>query len=452
MKNNLAIPLDAPRKPNQHLPHIPGERGNWLVGHTIEYLRDPKIFAQRMYETYGPVCRFNVLFQNYVFLLGPDANKFVLQDNDKNFSAKLGWYPILGKIFTSNLLTRDFEEHRFHRRIMQSAFKKSAMQGYADSLNTNAKTEIANWKELQGFKFYPQVKKLTLDLSATVFLGLALGKDTNKINRAFINMVSTMTCLIRLPIPGTTFYRGAKGRDFLKEYFQKIIVEKRKHKTSDIFSRLCHAETEEGDRFSDDDVVGHITGLMMAAHDTVTSTLTTVVYRLAKHKEWQSLLREEALSLSDKISFDDLNKLEKMEWVINESMRLNGPTHSLSRRSIKSCEFQGFTIPENTMTMVSPSLVHHLPEYWSKPELFDPERFSPERQEHRKHPHIWAPFGGGAHICIGMHFAYMTAKIILCHMLRQYELDLHHNYKASYSYLPFPKLSENLPLVLTSRK
>ena len=73
---------------------------------------------------------------------------------------------------------------------------------------------------------------------------------------------------------------------------------------------LCRAETEDGERFTDDDVVNHMIFTMMAAHDTSTITVAMMGYYLAKHPEWQDRLRAESQALGkDAISYDDLDAL-----------------------------------------------------------------------------------------------------------------------------------------------
>ena len=53
----------------------------------------------------------------------------------------------------------------------------------------------------------------------------------------------------------------------------------------DMFSLLCRATDEEGNRYTDQEVIDHMIFLMMAAHDTTTSALTSMTYALARHKE-----------------------------------------------------------------------------------------------------------------------------------------------------------------------
>jgi Cytochrome P450 len=81
-------------------------------------------------------------------------------------------------------------------------------------------------------------------------------------------------------------------------------------------SRWCQTEDDEGNSFTDDDIVNHMIFLMMAAHDTFTSTTTTMAYHLAAHPEWQDRARDESVRLGDgPLDIEALEKLETLDLV-----------------------------------------------------------------------------------------------------------------------------------------
>ncbi len=90
---------------------------------------------------------------------------------------------------------------------------------------------------------------------------------------------------------------------------------------------LCHTEDEDGNNASPtQDIVNHMIFLMMAAHDTSTSTLTTMAYHLAANPEWQDRCRDESDRLGDgPLDIEALDKLETLDLVINEALRLVTP-------------------------------------------------------------------------------------------------------------------------------
>jgi cytochrome P450 len=92
---------------------------------------------------------------------------------------------------------------------------------------------------------------------------------------------------------------------------------------------------------------------------------------------------------------------------------------------------------------------HRLPELWTEPDKFDPERFAEPRAEHKKHRYAYAPFGGGAHKCIGMVFGQLEIKTIVHRLLRRYRLELPRpDYRPRWDYGGIPMPTDGLPIVL----
>ena len=275
------------------LAHIPGDDGWPFVGHTLAIVADYRGFVERRVQRYGMVHRGRAFGHANVTMLGPEANELVFLDPQKQFSSALGWGIVLDKLFPRGLMLLDFDEHRVHRRVLSVAFKADPMRSYLAGLNAGIAKGLAQWPRRRGFKFYPAIKQLTLDLAATSFLGGELGPELEAVKRAFIAMVAASISVIRAPLPGTRFSRGVRGRALLADYFNRQIPLRRERGGDDLFSQLCRATWEDGTLLSNADIVGHMNFLMMAAHDTLTSSLTAFVDRLAADPDWQEKLRAE---------------------------------------------------------------------------------------------------------------------------------------------------------------
>lgn len=433
----------------EDLARIPLAPGLPLLGNTLDFLLRPVETGINMYREYGPVVRGRTLGINAVALGGPDALQFVLRNQDNAFSNAGGWEYFIGKFFKRGIMLLDFEEHRFHRGILQAAFKKQALVRYLQGMNPAIARGLAGWRPGRRFAVYPHIKRLTLDIATDVFMGERLGPEADRINRAFIDCVMAGTAIVRYPVPGGRWRRGLEGRRVLEDFFRRRVAEKRANPGDDLFSRLCLAEDDEGRRFSDEDVVNHMIFVMMAAHDTSTITLTAIFHFLARHPAWQDKVRAEALSLGrDQVTHEDLASLEIMDQVMKESLRLLSPVHVLPRRTVRPVTFAGYRIPVGTYIIISPIMVHHLEEWWPCPEHFDPGRFSPERAEHKKHPYQFVPFGGGAHMCIGLHFAEMQVKAILHQVVQRYRWSVPEGYEMPVNFTSLPTPRDGLPVRL----
>ena len=440
-----ANPHWLPRNPPGALAHIPGEDGWPIFGNTLRLLADPIAFTKRMVKTYGPVYRNRAFGGTTVQLLGPEANELVLFDRDKIFSNEQGWGPTLNLLFPRGLMLMDFEHHRMDRRTLSVAFKPEPMRLYADALNEGIAARIPIWSG-RTIAFYPAIKQLTLDLAATSFLGIPWGPEAERINQAFVDMVQASVGVVRRPLPGTAMGKGVAGRAFLVDYFGRMIPERRNGDGDDIFSQICRATDENGQPMPDDAIVDHMNFLMMAAHDTITSSVTSMVWLLAKNPEWQDALREEMLRVAPAgagVGHNALNELELTEMAFKESLRMIPPVPSLPRRSLKDFEFGGYHIPAGTMVGIHPSFTHAMAEYWPEPETFDPMRFTAE-EVRKRHKYAWVPFGGGAHMCLGLHFAYMQAKIFFHHLITTHRFSVTPGYNPDWQMWPIPKPKDGL--------
>ena len=440
------------KAPNRSLDHIPGADGLPVIGTTLAVLSDPPAFANRMLERYGRIYKVNSFGYYTVAMIGPEANELVLFDRDKLFSSEQGWGPVLDRLFPHSLMLMDFDAHRADRKALSVAFKPAPMKHYAGSLDRGIAERVQQWRG-RTVRFYDEIKQLSLDLAADSFLGLPLGEEADAINRAFVDTVQASVAPIRRPLPFTQMGRGVKGRNFLVEWFAKETERRRADGGGqDLFSQFARAEREDGELLSVQEVVDHMIFLMMAAHDTITSSATTLVWKLAQHPEWQEKLRAEALAATGgpgrPLAYDALGDLELTEMAFKEALRFMPPVPSIPRRALRDFEFGGFTIPAGTQVSVSPGATHYLPEIWPDPESFDPMRFTPDKVKAR-HKYAWIPFGGGAHMCLGLHFAYMQVKILAAHLLAECEIaPVEPDYEVDWQFWPIPKPKDGLPVRL----
>lgn len=437
----MSDPMNATRE-------IPGDLGLPLVGHSFELLLHMDRFVHGRYARYGEVSKGNAFGMTVISLLGPDANQFVFQNRGDLFQNS-AWEKLIAKFFHRGLMLLDFDEHRIHRRIMQGAFTRDALIGYLQVLTPGISAGLAQWQPRDGFLIFDHLKKLTLDLASEVFMGRKPGAEADALNKAFLATVRAATGVIRFGLPFTRWRAGLKGRRVLEDFFRRELPAKRASDGDDLFARLCHARTEDGEQFSDEDIVNHMIFVLMAAHDTSTITLSNMVYQLAKHPQWQQRLRDESLALGTQTpDYEQLASLTAMGMVMKEALRLCAPVPGLPRRAARDFDYKGFRIAAGSFISVSPWFTHTSEHYWHEARRFDPERFSSERAEDKQHPFKWVPFGGGAHKCIGLYFGEMEVKAILHQMLLRFSWSVPDGYELQQDFTSLPIPKDRLPVRL----
>ena len=447
----FAVPEYVKYKDNRNLSNLPGSYGPPLIGDIFRFVAEPFQFLDGYFKEYGPVSKARLTFQKVVLCLGPDFIRQLTLDKEQSFSARLGYERPLGDFFQGGLLMRDFAEHKFHRRIMQTAFKTETMRGYVELMHPIIDDRLETWGEQGDFRFYPNIKLLLLDIGAKVFLGLDLdGPVTRKLNQNFLEMNEGMMALIRKDWPGLSYRKGMNGRRNLERYFIGLVPQRRGRPDRDMATLFANEKTEEGEYFSDRVVGEHLIFLLLAAHDTTTSALTMASRYLAGEQQWQERLREEVRCMrKPHLEYEDLGgAVPGLDHSFKEVLRLHPPVPMMMRRTIKEVEVGGYLLQPHTITQISPLYTHRMEQWWNDPHHFDPDRFA--RGEHKQHNFQWAPFGGGAHKCIGLHFADMLFKCVLSRLLLKYRFSYCDAGQSGgrIQHFPFAKPVDNLPLRL----
>jgi cytochrome P450 len=432
------------------LKELPGDDGLPFIGHSIGFATGKLTATHRWWDRYGPLSRTSAFGTTWVNVEGPDACGAVLQDRDKVFDAS-GWNYLIGPFFRRGLMLLDGAEHHRHRRIMQEAFTSERLAGYLGPINETLAAGLARW-EPGRLLVYPAVKQLTLDVATRTFMADEIGAQSERVNRAFTDTVRAATAFIRVGHPRLPYLRWSKGlagRRVLEDYLRPRIAAHRASDGGDLFTALCHAQSEDGETFTDDDVINHMIFLLMAAHDTSTSTITAMCYYLARHPEWQERCRAESIALDrEAVGYEDLDRLVSLDLVMKESMRLITPVPGVTRRTNRETELLGYRIPAGVYVAVHLWGVHHMAEVWPQPEVFDPERFAEHRREDKVHRYAYLPFGNGIHKCIGMYFGGMEVKAAMHQLLQRYRLTVAPGYRMPVDWVSLPRPKDGLPVEL----
>jgi cytochrome P450 len=436
------------------IPQVPGVP---VLGNTVEFLRDARGLVLRGQAAHGDAFGVRVLGQPATVLMSPEATKAVYIDRAENFSSEIGWSFTIGPMFARGLMLRDFEDHRLHRRVMQHAFRRQALAGYMEQVNALAREHVdaavagsGAASGASGIDVYRMTKRLTLDIATQVFVGVDLGPEADLVNDSFVAMMKASVSPIRRGIPGTPYARGLAARRRLTDLLTELVLQRRtRPEGADLLSRLCHATTEDGRALEVDEVVDHMIFLLLAAHDTTTATLTVMLWHLSQQTDWQERVAEETAALEGAdVTIDNYKDLVATELVMKEALRLSPPVPFSPRGVLRDCEVAGVGLPAGSMITLSSLGLHRHPGWWTRPDAFDPERFSPERAEDRAHSHLYVPFGGGAHICLGNHLAELMTKAVMAAVLDGHRVTAQPGQRMEMAAVPIPKPRGGLVLTL----
>lgn len=444
------------------LSHLPTAGGApfWA---DLQILRRPLAFTRAVHAQLGPVARTVIGGQPHVLLLSAQALETVLLDRDRVFSAKGGWSSLMGELFPRGLLLRDGDEHRHHRRLLLPPMKREALQGYLQRMAAPVETTVDRWVcagHLNDMGL-PAMRHLALSRAADLLLALQDIEQVRQAERDFGELVEASTALVRLPCIGRRYARGLKARTRLVAQLMSLTRQRRAAPGPDLLSQLVLARDEEGHQLQDDEVVDHLVFLMMAAHDTTASALTSALALLALHPEWQDRLHAELhgedqavpgaiRSSAPQTHHDLMTRLAartQMGWVIREVLRLHPPVAFLQRQTQAPVTLEGVALPAGTLLTLAPLHVQRDAQWWDRPDEFAPNRFDTALP----HAYAWTPFGGGAHLCLGLHLADAQMRLVLGALIRRARWHLPLGHTPQWRHAPITHPLDRLPIVFTPR-
>lgn len=430
------------------LSHIPGKYSLFPWSNALEFFKDYHGLKKRKKEMFGDIFKSDFFGRPMINILDKEVAHFALVEHSKDFGSQEAWELVLKELFPNGLMLMDGERHKHHRSIVAEAFKKAPMEGYLETMKSVIADFLANLDDNHP-KLFPLFKAFTLELALKVFFGLERDERFEKINHAIIHIVEASSAL-PIKLPFTKYSKGIEARKYLIKVFAELIPQKRANPQKDLFSKLCIAENEEGEKLTDEQIIDHLIFILMAAHDTTASTLTSFSYFLAKHTDWKDKLRNEAKNFYEKHGNDfkvrDLRELELTGLALKETLRRYPPLVTLGRVSNRELEYKNHRLPKGTHVSIDIDENHHNPEVWSCPHQFDPQRFSKERSEHTKCPYTYIPFGAGIHHCIGFAFAEMQIKLVMSNLLLTHDWSVSADYKIPMKPVPLQEPMDGLPV------
>ena len=392
----VALELAAERRAGEMPPGA-----TWpSVTRTRAVIRDPLSLLLDLYERHGPVFSVRVLHANNVFVLGPEANHFVLVSGAKHFGWRDGGFGDLIPLLGDGLLTIDGEFHKSSRRTMLPAFHRERIAGYRAVMEEEAARGVEGWRDGETLDVYGWARALALRVAMRALFGFDpdAGRGASDAARDFERALSFYGEDYWLQVlrgPRTPYARLMSSRRRLDELVYGAIGRRRASgaRGEDVLSLLM--DTELSDRHVRDQVMT----LLFAGHDTTTATISFLFWELARRPDWDEI--DSAL--------DDTLRLYQTAWI--------GP-----RRSLSSFDLPGPHVPAGVPVNYSSWASHRLPDVWEAPHAFRPERFEPGERE--KIPRgAYVPFGGGSRICLGMRFGQLEIGIIAAAIRERFTLE-----------------------------
>jgi cytochrome P450 len=441
-------------------------RARWPPGETGFSMRRTRTFADNPlpvlldgYERFGPVFTLRLFHGNGVWMIGPEANHYMLVSNASNFSWRDGHMGDLAPLLGDGLLTIDGDFHRRSRRIMLPAFHHEVIAGALKTMNAEIDRAVDSWSDGLRIDIYRWTRRLALRIAMRALFGFDPDDANARIDtaRAFevgLGFWSRDYVLQVLRGPRTPYAQMQNARRALDDVIFAEIARRRRggERGSDVLSLLIDATDEDGEQLTDQQIRDEVMTLLFAGHDTTTSTIGFMFYELARHPEIAAALSEEVSAADRSDAAALMNGSHRLlEMVVDETLRMYPPAWVGARKSIEPYEFAGHTVPGRAYVHYSSWVSHHLPHVFPEPEQFRPERFTPEAKAALPKG-AYVPFGAGSRICIGMRFGQLEVKAIAIALLQRFEFELEPGYQLRVRQMPTIGPKDGVPLTVRARR
>ncbi len=400
------------------------------IGRLEDFSANPLTFLRRLWQSHGDVALFQCGPQKIHFAFDPTFVRQVLGDSQRfhsQFFAVRGPRNSAQRRLTSGLLTMNGDGHKQQRRIVMQVFQKKAVAGYHDAIVHHAVKLLNRWSQKTDWDISAEMTRFMLQLTSSILFGFDipdLAIRVGELTERWVDLnhqvgFESFDPDTRDPQKYEELLSAAEELEIAIRKMIQLRIENRG--TGDVLSLLLNAHEEEG-RITEDELIGQIALLFGAAHLTSSHTFTWVLFLLAQHPEVMAQLHCELKeTLNGRLpTQDDLGRLNYLEMVIKESMRILPASAYSQRVAAEDMTLGPFHLNRGSIVIFSQLITHHMPELFESPEDFIPERWdriSPS-------PYAYFPFGAGARMCVGATLGMMQFKITLSILLSHLKFTL----------------------------
>jgi cytochrome P450 family 135 len=413
--NGTARPVGpAPRLPPG--PRVPAtvQTAAWAVAPTWVMDQCSKRLGEAFTLTFAPSGI------KLVVISDPEAVKTLFTAPPETVPSGVGSSPIASIMGPSSVIVLTGPEHMRQRKLLLPPFHGERMREYQEVIVSATKRDMAGWPLGTAMRLQERTRSITLEVILRAVFGVEaerMGALKEAIGGLLEPLNPLAMILLSLRSPSSEPPKGAVGRAL--ERLDSVIydeLERRRSQVdlaerSDILSLLLQARDEDGQAMTDGELRDELVTLLLAGHETTSTSVSWAIERLVRHPHKLSRLLAEIDGLSEG------GGEEYMSAVVSETLRVRPVVPVVVRVLQEDMRVGSHLLPKGTRVVPSIYLTNRSSRVYDDPEEFRPERFL----ENGPETFSWIPFGGGIRRCIGAAFATLEMKLILRTMLEELE-------------------------------
>jgi cytochrome P450 len=391
-------------------------------------------WGQRAYEEDIVQGRF---FGRSSFILNtPGAIRHVLVDNYENYTRTPVGIRVLRPLVGEGLLIAEGRTWKHQRRTLAPAFTPRAVTPLVPHMIAATDETIA---KLQGRCGVPvdlreAMQRMTLEIAGRTMFSFGMDRHGAALRDYVMEygerLAQPRVLDLLLPVgwPSPQDFSRARFRKRWTAFVGMLMRERRtagKNQDApprDLFDLMVAArDPETGEAFTDEQLGDQVATMILAGHETTATALFWSLYLLSLDPASQDALATEVAG----VTVDDAQDIERLKFtraVVDETMRLYPPAFLVARAAAAPDTIAGLPVRKRDVVLMAPWLLHRHEKLWRDPNAFIPSRFMPGGPVPDRFAYM--PFGAGARVCIGAHFALVEATLALAKIIGAFRVGL----------------------------
>jgi cytochrome P450 len=434
---SIAEAWDVPDERRPLIPPSPPRASeNMTALGRLTALRESAIgtWGQRAYE--DDIVQGRFFLRSSFILNTPDAIRHVLVDNYENYSRTPAGFRVLRPMLGEGLLIAEGRAWKHQRRTLSPAFTPRAVSTLIPRMVAVTDETIAKLRTVSGaaVDLRETMQRMTLEIAGRTMFSFGMDRHGATLRDFVMEYGNSLArphlldLVLPLSWPSPKDFSRARFRKRWTQFIGMLMAERRAAgkkadaPARDLFDLMDAArDPETGQAFTDEQLGDEVATMILAGHETTATALFWSLYLLALDAVTQERLAEEARQAmaGDGI---DLDRLKFTRAVVDETMRLYPPAFLIARAAAGADVIAGIPIRKNDVILIAPWILHRHEKLWRDPNAFIPERFMPPAPAPDRFTYM--PFGVGARICIGAHFALVEATLALARIIGTFRVTL----------------------------
>jgi cytochrome P450 len=393
--------------------------------------KNPLAYLDSVWRSYGDVVQFPVPKPPSYLVNDPEGVRSVLVANARNYGKATIQYSALSLVTGEGLLSADTPEWKRQRPMVQPAFHRETLTSIVAHVTTAAERIVDDWSSLPAgavVDIDAAIMNAALEIVGHALFGSDLSADADALTTATLDALDVVIARARVPITPPAWVPTPGNRKLSSSVAAldgavRSMLDSRgmREVPQDMLDLLIAARDEQGTALTETEIRDQVVTFIVAGHETVASALTWTFALLAENPEVMRALQAEADAVlgGNAAQFADYQRLPYARAVIDETLRLYPPAWLITRNSLGDDQLGGYEVPNGSLVIMSPWLLHRHPEVWANPDRFDPQRFIDGAVDRS----AFIPFGAGPRQCIGRDFAYVEAVLLLSSLVAHFDLE-----------------------------